>query len=146
MSDEKNIHIENFFGSMFGNTTINVTNNYDAPAIPATEEAAVDVTEGITFEEAIPEYFRDATMMKAWNGLKDAGYLDGSYRCLEKCSRSIAKYIIWCFSDKMGKRYGKKKTEWAPFENFWGKSNLKGDKNECPKADEEIISKIFREL
>lgn len=100
----------------------------------------------VTFEEVIPEYFRDATMMKAWNGLKDAGYLDGSYRCLEKCSRSIAKYIIWCFSDKMEKRYGKKKTEWAPFENFWGKSNLKGDKNECPKADEKIISKIFRDL
>lgn len=113
-----------------------------------TEAEIVTDTPMVSFEEAIPEYFRDATMMRAWNGLRDAGYLDESYKCVEgRATTTVCKFIVESFCQKRNKRIGRKdKVEWSPFEKFWGKSNLKSEKRECPKADAPIISKIFREI
>lgn len=99
-------------------------------------------------ESGIPEYFRDATMMKAWNGLKEVGYLDGQYQLTNNASLSVAKQIIEYFCEKKAERTGNRncRIEWSPFEKFWGKKNLKAEKKPCPKTDNEKLSKIFSNL
>ena len=77
-----------------------------------------------TFEEVIPEYFRNKKMMIYWDGLRDADLLDGEYRLLT--TKAAAKYIVECFCKKRDEGIRKKgKNEWEPFRKFWELSYLK---------------------
>lgn len=88
------------------------------------EEQHIEAAPKPDFETVIPPYFRTKEMMDIWNGLRDAGLLDGEYRLIT--SKAAARYMVKCFCEKRdeGKRK-KEKKEWTPFEKFWEIEHLK---------------------
>lgn len=142
----KGAHIEQVnVGDGYQNCTIVLPPKDANDNVSAAEEAGV-----VTFEEAFRDYsyLVDKTMMKAWNGLRDAGYLLDDYRLAPDTSRSVEKCIIEYFNIEAQQRGARKKgqTRWAPFEKFWEISNIKSDKGNCPKEHKQKILNIFDTL
>lgn len=96
----------------------------------------------LDFEKTIPEEFRTGLLLKAWNELVKAKILTEDYQLGPGVPITAAKFIVEAFCQKRKMS----KNTWAPFEQFWGVTNLRTRNDKLNKEHKNIISRIFRNL
>lgn len=95
--------------------------------------------------EAFAQYphYIEPRMGKYWRDLRDNRYLDKEFKPRRKKDKgewtwAVGKCIVDCFSVQEKR----KKTEWGPFEKYWGVENLR-TKNDPPEENKQKICGIF---
>lgn len=138
MNEDKDIHIGTFIGSLFGNATINVQNNY-------AQKAEEEPVSPVSFDDAFPEDRERPARMRVWESLRKAGLLDAEYHLAEGVTRAEAKYMaqqIW------EKRSPGQKVKWGQFDALWpnceAKTKLRNESSTLDKEKKQRIDDLIR--